>query len=139
MNSDTKSRQATGVQVASPASASPVDVVREFSSIWAAGDIDSVLLIAEHAVYALYISGDLLPFGGETVGRDNITAVAAPNPPGIRVPAVPPARPKPNGDEVRFQVEFMYRHLRSGEVLERTLPHDHARRGRLDRARGRVS
>ena len=46
----------------------------EFTLFWAAGDIDGALpFIAEHSVYALYISGDLLPFAGETVGRDNIT------------------------------------------------------------------
>ena len=117
MNS-TKSRQATGVRVASPASASPIDVVRVFSSIWAAGDIDGVLpFIAEDSVYALYISGDLLPFAGETVGRENIKVALHRMRADYEYLLYRPLDLMAKGDEVRYQVEFMYRHRRSGEIL----------------------
>ena len=76
-----------------------------------------MLFVAEHAVYALYISGDLLPFAGETVGRDNIAAALRRMPPDYEYLLYRPLDLVTNGDEVRYQVEFMYRHRASGEVL----------------------
>jgi ketosteroid isomerase-like protein len=124
MTSDTKSAHISGLRIEPPAVSGPADVVRQFNTFWVAGDIDSaILLVAEHAVYALYISGDLLPFGGETVGRDNIAAVLRQIRREYEYLLYRPLALKPNGDEVRFQVEFMYRHLRSGEVLSGRFRH----------------
>lgn len=51
------------------------DIVRRFLKLWAAEDIDSAIrLVAEDAVYALYISKEAVPFGGETAGRSAIEA-----------------------------------------------------------------
>jgi ketosteroid isomerase-like protein len=118
MNSDTKSMQILGLPVALQTSGGPADVIRHFNTLWAAGDIDSsVLLIAEHSVYALYISGDLLPFAGETVGRDNIVVALHRMRADYEYLLYRPLDLNVKGDEVRYQVEFMYRHRRSGEVL----------------------
>jgi ketosteroid isomerase-like protein len=96
----------------------PADIVRKFSLFWAAGDIDSALtLVAEHSVYALYISGELLPFAGETVGRDNIAGALRQMRADFEYLLYRPLELVEQGDEVRYQVEFMYRHRRSGEVL----------------------
>jgi ketosteroid isomerase-like protein len=96
----------------------PADVVRKFSLFWASGDIDSALaLIAEHSVYALYISGELLPFAGETAGRHNIAGALRQMRADYEYLLYRPLALTEKGDEVRYQVEFMYRHRRSGEVL----------------------
>jgi ketosteroid isomerase-like protein len=96
----------------------PADVVRRFSLFWAAGDIDGALtLIGEHSVYALYISGDLLPFAGETAGRDGIAGALRQMRAGYEYLLYRPLDLVVKGDEVRYQVEFMYRHRGSGEVL----------------------
>ena len=73
--------------------------------------------VAENCVYALYISGDVLPHGGETVGRDNIAAALRQVREDFEYMLYRPLNFKERGTEVRFQVEFMYRHRRSGEVL----------------------
>jgi ketosteroid isomerase-like protein len=96
----------------------PIDVVRRFNALWAAGEIEaSMQLVAEHAVYRLHISEDLLPIGGETVGRANIEA-------GLRLARQQfhyllyrPLDVFARGNDVRHQVEFMYRHQASGELL----------------------
>jgi ketosteroid isomerase-like protein len=118
MTSDTKSTHISGLRIDPPAAPGPANVVRQFNTFWVAGDIDSaILLVAEHAVYALYISGDLLPFAGETAGRDNIEAVLRQIRREYEYLLYRPLDLNTKGDEVRHQVEFMYRHLRSGEVL----------------------
>src|SRR4029079_16595650 len=118
MTSDTKSTHISGLRIDPPAVSGPADVMRRFNTFWIAGDIDSaILLVGEHAVYALYISGDLLPFGGETAGRDNIATVLRQIRRDYEYLLYRPLELRPNGNEARFQVEFMYRHLHSGEVL----------------------
>jgi ketosteroid isomerase-like protein len=118
MNSDTKNTQASDLPVALRTSAAPVDVVLRFNAFWAAGDTDSaVLLVAEHSVYSLYISGDLLPFAGETAGRDNIAVTMRRMRADYEYLLYRPLGLMAKGDEVRYQVEFMYRHRASGEVV----------------------
>jgi ketosteroid isomerase-like protein len=124
MTSDTKSAHISGLHIEAPVHSGPADVVRRFNTFWVAADIDSAIrLVAEHAVYALYISDDLLPFGGETAGRDNIAAVLRQIRRDYEYLLYRPLDLKPDGNEVRFQVEFMYRHLRSGEVLSGRFRH----------------
>jgi ketosteroid isomerase-like protein len=96
----------------------PAEVVTKFNAAWGAGDIDAALsLIADDAVYELHISNEVLPFGGEAVGRDAIETALQ------RIRAdwdyilYRPLALAGVGDIVRFQVEFMYRHRASGQVL----------------------
>ena len=57
----------------------PIAVVNAFNAAWAEGDIDKAIsFVAEDSVYALHISGEALPHGGETVGRDNMGSSCAP-------------------------------------------------------------
>ena len=72
--------------------------------------------IAEHSVYALYISGDLLPFAGES-GRENIKVALHRMRADYEYLLYRPLDLMAKGDEVRYQVEFMYRHRRSGGLL----------------------
>ncbi len=119
MNSDlTKSLLGLPVSLQSSSGGGPTDVVRRFTLFWVSGDIDGALaLMAEHSVYALYISGDLLPFAGETAGRDNIAVALRQMRADYEYLLYRPLALTEKGDEVRYQVEFMYRHRRSGEVL----------------------
>ncbi len=96
----------------------PLEVVSKFNSAWQAGDIEGALaLVADDAVYELHVSKEVLPFGGETVGRVGIAAVVD------RIRAdwdyilYRPLVLAGHGEIVRFQVEFMYRHRASGDVL----------------------
>lgn len=51
---------------------SATQIVQEFLAAWIVGDISgAVAWFAPEGVYALHISDELLPYGGETVGRDN--------------------------------------------------------------------
>jgi ketosteroid isomerase-like protein len=98
--------------------AAPIDVVAGFNAAWAAGDIEGALsFIAEDAVYELHISSDLLAFGGVTAGRANIAAALRKIRADFEYILYRPRRYAAAGDTVRFQVEFMYRHRASGEVL----------------------
>ena len=98
--------------------ATPLEAVDQFNAAWAAGDIDTAMhWVAEEAIYALYISGELLPHGGETCGRDKISKALRQ----VRVDfdylLYRPMHLHVKDQTVRFQVEFMYRHRRSGEIL----------------------
>jgi ketosteroid isomerase-like protein len=96
----------------------PAEVVAKFNAAWENGDIESALrFVAEDAAYELHISNEVLPFGGQTIGRDAIAATLR------RIRAdwdyilYRPLALTEAGNIVRFQVEFMYRHRASGEVL----------------------
>jgi ketosteroid isomerase-like protein len=96
----------------------PADVVVRFNTAWAAGNLPAAMqFVAEHAVYTLYIDGELLPVGGDTVGRADIEE-------GLRLLRrqfeyllYRPRDMHLDGGTARYQVEFMYRHRTSGEIL----------------------
>jgi ketosteroid isomerase-like protein len=97
---------------------SPTEVVAAFNATWAAGDIAAALsYVAEDAVYELHISGELVSSGGVTEGRDNIGAVLRKLRAEFEYILYRPFPLNSDGESVRFQVEFMYRHRASGEVL----------------------
>jgi ketosteroid isomerase-like protein len=97
---------------------SPLEIVERFNAAWADGNIEAALAhVAEDSVYELHISGEVLPFGGETVGRDNIAGVLRRIRADWEYILYRPLALAQDGDNVRFQVEFMYRHRASGEVL----------------------
>lgn len=116
-------------------SVAPIAVVAGFNSAWAAGDIETALgFVAEHAIYELHISGDVLPFGGVTAGRDNIAAVLRKIRADFEYILYRPFALVADGDTVHFQVEFMYRHRESGEVLSGRFRHVmRVRNGLLER------
>jgi ketosteroid isomerase-like protein len=92
--------------------------VERFNELWAGGDIDGAMaLIADDCVYALYISGELLPIGGENRGKPVIEAGLRQVRRDYEYLLFRPLELRGKGDEVRFQVEFMYKHVRSGETL----------------------
>ena len=97
---------------------SPTEVVPAYNSAWAAGDIAAALAyLAEDAVYDLHVSRELLPAGGQTSGRDNIGMMLRKARADFEFILYRPLKLAAAGDTVRFQVEFMFRHRASGEVL----------------------
>lgn len=96
----------------------PVEAVRRFNTLWVEANIDGAMqLVAEHAIYNLYISEDLLPVGGQTVGRANIEAALRAVRQQFEYVLYRPRDLMLSGQDVRHQVEFMYRHRSSGELL----------------------
>jgi ketosteroid isomerase-like protein len=94
------------------------ETVRRFLKAWATGDTErSIPYIAEDAVYALHISNEVLPFGGETVGRPAIEAALRMMREQFDYLLFRPHNFVSDGDAVRVRVEHMYRHKASGEVL----------------------
>jgi ketosteroid isomerase-like protein len=104
--------------IKSPAVTGPEQVVRSFNAAWVPGYLDTAIrLVAEGAVYTLFISEDLLPVGGETVGRDAIEAGLRALRQQFEYLLYRPGNLSVDGNVVRYQVEFMYRHRASGEML----------------------
>lgn len=96
----------------------PLEIVTHFNALWATGDIEGALaLFAEDAVYELHISADVLPFGGQSVGRTAIGETMRRMHASWEHILYRPLALTAKGDTVRFQVEFMCRHLASGETL----------------------
>jgi ketosteroid isomerase-like protein len=105
----------------------PIEVANRFNAAWAGGDIDKAIsCVAEDAVYALHISdavyalhisGEALPHGGETLGRAKIGAALRRVREDFEYILYRPFKLTADGSTVRFQVEFMYRHRESGEML----------------------
>jgi ketosteroid isomerase-like protein len=101
-----------------PGMLSPEDVVRRFNASWIPGDVESAIrFVAEDCVYALYISDEVLPFGGETRGRENIKAAFHMMRDQFEYILYRPQILAVDRDKVRQRVEFMYRHKKSGETL----------------------
>jgi ketosteroid isomerase-like protein len=97
----------------------PIEVVNGFNTAWARGDIEEAIsYIAEDCVYELHISDEALAHGGVTAGREKIAAVLRQIREDFEYILYRPFKLNANGDTVRHQVEFMYRHLQSGEVLQ---------------------
>ena len=106
---------------AAPDISHPEQVVHKFNSAWIVGDVEAAIqLVAEDCVYALHISEELLPFGGETRGRANIKSALQMMRHQFDYLQYRPGHPTVDGSKVQNQVEFMYRHRKSGEVLTGT-------------------
>jgi ketosteroid isomerase-like protein len=96
----------------------PEQLVREFTAIWIAGDIDrAIQYVADDCVYALYLSDELLPFAGEMVGRDAIEGSLREMRRQFDYLVYRPHNWVEQGDVVRHRVEFIYRHRASGEII----------------------
>jgi len=99
----------------------PEKIVRAFLQLWAAGDLDKALqYVADDAVYALYISREVLPVGGETKGKEDIRAALRFVREQFDYVLFRPGNWITSGDTVRLRVEHMYLHRRSGEMLTGT-------------------
>jgi ketosteroid isomerase-like protein len=96
----------------------PADIARAFAKAWADGDVATAkAFLAEDAVYECNLSGDVLPVSGKTVGRNEIEILMRRLQKEFEYLLYRPLNVVSDGDDVRLQVEFMYRHRASGETL----------------------
>ena len=97
---------------------SATQIVQDFLAAWIAGDVNGALAwFAPEGVYALHISDELLPSGGESVGRDNFASALRSFRENFDYLLFRPLAMTAEEPIVRLQVEFMYRHRLSGEML----------------------
>jgi len=96
----------------------PSETVKAFARVWAAGDIDRTMeFIADDCIYILYISNEIVPFGGETRGKENLEAALRLIRSKFEYLVYRVHNVVEQGSFVRCNVEFMYRHIASGEIL----------------------
>lgn len=97
---------------------SAIQIVQNFLAAWIAGDVNGALAwFAAEGVYALHISDELLPYGGESVGRDNFASALRSLRENFDYLLFRPLAIMAEEPIVRLQVEFMFRHRPSGETL----------------------
>jgi ketosteroid isomerase-like protein len=93
-------------------------VVNSFFTYWTVQDVEMALSLAsEDVVYMLHISGAALPHGGETRGRDNCRDALYNVLAQFDYLRYEPTIVSADGDVVRAQVHFAYRHRATGEIL----------------------
>lgn len=92
--------------------------VEKFLAAWIRADVAAAMHhVADDASYALYLSDELFPFAGETVGRANIEASLRLMREHFDYLVFRPYSVIHEGARVRLRVEFMYRHSASGEIV----------------------
>lgn len=94
------------------------DVVASFLACWSTQDVEMAIQHAhEDVIYALYISQTAIPWGGETRGkaqcRDVLYSILAE----FDYLRYEPTIVAIDGDVVRAQVRFVYRHRRTAADL----------------------
>jgi ketosteroid isomerase-like protein len=95
----------------------PTEVAEHHYGRWAKDPAAAMKDVAPDIVYTLNVSPDALPLGGETVGWDAVNAMML----GIRevfdylvyIPRIMGV----DGDVVRVNIEIIFRHRASGELL----------------------
>lgn len=93
-------------------------VIESFNKLWAAGDLEAAMsLVAGDAIYVLHVAEAALPFGGETRGKDAIRQAFLKMRSDFDYVLYRPFPMVVDGDMARGQVEFMYRHRKSGEQM----------------------
>jgi ketosteroid isomerase-like protein len=93
-------------------------IVVSFLDSWIAQDVElTVAHVADDFVYALHISNEVLPFGGETRGREEIKSVLYTILADFDYLKYEPVILGVQDDVVRVQVDFIYHHRRTGEDL----------------------
>lgn len=94
------------------------DTIRAFAATWAAGDIDGTMsFVADDCIYMLYLSNEVVPFGGETRGKENLEAALRLIRSKFEYLLYRAYNVVEQGNFVRCRVEFMYRHIDSGQIL----------------------
>ncbi|MGQ0671702.1 MAG: nuclear transport factor 2 family protein [Hyphomicrobium sp.] len=102
----------------------PRKIIRTFIDAWAVGDLDAAFdCVAEDAIYVLHVAETTLPHGGERRGRPAIRKALAKSWDNFEYILFRQLPLSGSEDVLRGQVEFMFRHRRSGEVISGTLRH----------------
>jgi ketosteroid isomerase-like protein len=93
-------------------------VVNTALLVYAAGDLDAFMeMLTDDITYVLYVDQDVLPFAGETKGKADFRERIAQMHQSFEYVLYRPLGVRAVGDVVHSQVEFMYRHRASQEML----------------------
>ncbi len=100
----------------------PEGVLEAAFKAYSLGDLSAAAAyFAEDAVFAIYVDTDILPFGGEVVGRPAILNLWQ----SLRLPFelvhYTPRILSCEDDVVRCQVGFAFRHRSSGQIIDGTM------------------
>lgn len=96
-------------------------VVRSFFAVWGAQDIELTLAHTHAAVvYKVHVHSNVLPFGGETRGREAFRSLLFTILADFDFLTYEPTIVRVSGRLVRAHVRFKYLHRQSGETLEGT-------------------
>ncbi len=91
-------------------------------SAYSLGDLEAAsAYFAEDAVYAIYIDQQILPFGGEVIGRNAILRQWHEIARAFELVQHSPKIISCQDDVVRGQVQFAFRHRRSGAIIDGVL------------------
>lgn len=102
----------------------PADVLLAVWKAWQVRNKTAILeLAANDVVYAIYVPSDILPFGGETVGKAALSDRLQSMIDQFEVLEYEGTVVGINGDMVRGQVSYRFRHRVTGEVSEGTMRH----------------
>ena len=97
----------------------PEGILEGGLSAYALGDLEAAAAyFAEDAQYAIYVDQDILPFGGQVIGRAAILEVWRNMHAAFELLRHAARNVTARDDIVRCQVDFAFRHRRSGEVID---------------------
>lgn len=100
------------------------DIVRNLWIDWAARDKTALLSrMADNAILAIYIPEDVLPFGGETVGKASISDRTQTILDQFHTVHYSGEIVKIEGDVVVGRVEYQFRHKITGEEIDGVMRH----------------
>jgi ketosteroid isomerase-like protein len=97
----------------------PEGILEGGLTAYALGDLEAAAAyFAEDAQYALYVDQDILPFGGQVIGRTAILGVWRNMSESFELLRYAARNLTVQDDIVRCQVDFAFRHRKSGEVID---------------------
>ena len=96
-------------------------IVTSWIACWATEDVEMTLLhLHEHIIYKVHASSEVLPFGGEKRGRDDLRNLMFDVLANFDVLEYSLKFIRVVGNGARAHVRYIYRHRATGEVLEDT-------------------
>ncbi len=95
-----------------------IEVVEAAHGYWAVQDVEMTLAhMAADIVFVLYLDKEAVPFGGETRGQDALRTVLHDIITDFDFLKYEPRSLDADGDVIRTQVDYVYRHRPTGETL----------------------
>ncbi|MDO9383718.1 MAG: nuclear transport factor 2 family protein [Hyphomicrobiaceae bacterium] len=94
------------------------DIIARFVGLWSQGDLDTAFtLVHDDCEYSLHLSDDLIAIGGVKSGRATIEPALRQIREVFDYLVWRPIKISERDADVRVQLEFLYRHIPSGELL----------------------
>ena len=94
------------------------DIVAEFVQLWSQGNLDTAFTFMHDACeYSLHLSDDLIAIGGVKTGKATIEPALRQIREVFEYLVWRPIKISERDANVRVQLEFLYRHIPSGELL----------------------